>query len=45
MRNAPKYPIYPKYPRYIFEERSVNILSGIEEVTVLLLDKQGVGIT
>ena len=34
MRNAPKYPIYPKYPRYIFEERSVNILSGIEEVTV-----------
>lgn len=45
MRNAPKYPIYPKYPRYIFEERWVNILSGIEVVTVLLLDKQGVGIT
>ena len=42
---CPKYPIYPKYPRYIFGERSVNILSGIGVVTVLLLDKQGVGIT
>ena len=31
-----KYPKNPKYPRYIFGERSVNILSGIGVVTVLV---------